>query len=310
MATAFLSQCGFELQRLMDATGFDKLALVRDAANAVCETNESRKTFKTYVNELANMFKYVNREEVDDLSLRKKNAITAISGELNKKIKHGDNTDLMVELNKIVNDYVQVVPGDENKPAKQFDISKIDFDLLRKEFAKTKTPRLVLNDLEDIVKQRIEQMLNNNPMRINFYEKYTEIINSYNSEQDRASIEKTFMELMALSQSLDQEQKRYVREGFESDEELSVYDLLFSDNLSKKDIESIKKVSVNLLKKIKGKIAEFDHWTDKQETKAAIDNLIRDTLWAELPECYDEKSITEYRQKIYEYVYTRYKEVA
>ena len=310
LATEFLFQHGFELQKLVDATGFDKLALVRDAANAVCETNESRKTFKTYANELANMFKYVNREEVDDLSLRKKNAITAISGELNKKIKHADNTDLMVELNKIVNDYVQVVPSDENKPAKQFDISKIDFDLLRKEFAKTKTPRLVLNDLEDIVKQRIEQMLDNNPMRINFYEKYTEIINSYNSEQDRASIEKTFMELMALSQSLDQEQKRYVREGFESDEELSVYDLLFSDNLSKKDIESIKKVSVNLLKKIKDKIAEFDHWTDKQETKAAIDNLIRDTLWAELPECYDEKSITEYRQKIYEYVYTRYKEVA
>ena len=153
-------------------------------------------------------------------------------------------------------------------------------------------------------------MLHNNPTRINFYEKYTEIINNYNSEQDRVRIEKTFMELMALSQSLDQEQKRYVREGFESDEELSVYDLLFSDNLSKKDIESIKKVSVNLLKKIKDKIAEFDHWTDKQETKAAIDNLIRDTLWAELPECYDENSITEYRQKIYEYVYTRYKEVA
>lgn len=310
LATEFLSQCGFELHKLMDATGFDKLALVREAANAVCETNESRKTFKTYASELANMFKYVNREEMDDLTLRKKNAIIAISGELNKKIKHADNTDLMVELNKIVNDYVQVVPSDENKPAKQFDISKIDFDLLSKEFAKTKAPRLVLNDLEDLVKQRIERMLNNNPTRINFYEKYTEIINSYNSEQDRASIEKTFMELMALSQSLDQEQKRYVREGFESDEELSVYDLLFSDNLSKKDIESIKKVSVNLLKKIKDKIAEFDHWTDKQETKAAIDNLIRDTLWAELPECYDENSITEYRQKIYEYVYTRYKEVA
>ncbi len=141
----------------MDATGFDKLALVRDAANAVCETNKSRKTFKTYASELANMFKYVNREEMDDLTLRKKNAITAISGELNKKIKHADNTDLMVELNKIVNDYVQVVSSDENKPAKQFDISKIDFDLLRKEFAKTKTPRLALNDLEELVKQKIEQ---------------------------------------------------------------------------------------------------------------------------------------------------------
>ena len=37
---------------------------------------------------------------------------------------------------------------------------------------------------------------------------------------------------------------------------------------------------------------------------------VRDTLWAELPEPYDEVSISVYRQKIYEYVYTRYKDVA
>ena len=41
-----------------------------------------------------------------------------------------------------------------------------------------------------------------------------------------------------------------------------------------------------------------------------MDNLIRDTLWAELPESYDEISISGYRQRIYEYVYTRYPEVA
>lgn len=58
------------------------------------------------------------------------------------------------------------------------------------------------------------------------------------------------------------------------------------------------------------RLAELDHWTDKQETEATIDNLIRDTLWNELPECYDELSISEYRQRIYEYVYTRYKEAA
>ncbi len=66
-------------------------------------------------------------------------------------------------------------------------------------------------------------------------------------------------------------------------------------------------MSASLLHKIKDKISELDHWTDKQETKAAIDNLIRDTLWAELPECYDEVSISMYRQQIYEYIYTRYK---
>ena len=88
------------------------------------------------------------------------------------------------------------------------------------------------------------------------------------------------------------------------------YDLLFSENLSKQDIQKIKQVAVDLLAKVKAKIAELNHWTDKQETKAAVDNLIRDTLWAELPECYSDNSISEYKQKIYEYVYIRYPYVA
>lgn len=113
-----------------------------------------------------------------------------------------------------------------------------------------------------------------------------------------------------IIKDMDQEEQRYVREGFSSDEELSLYDMLFSENLSKQDIQKIKKVAVDLLEKVKAKITELDHWMDKQETKATIDNLIRDTLWAELPEPYDEVSISVYRQKIYEYVYTRYKDVA
>ena len=115
---------------------------------------------------------------------------------------------------------------------------------------------------------------------------------------------------MDLANSMNQEEQRYVREGFASDEELSLYDMLFREDLSKNDIKKLKEVAVTLLQKIKAKISELDHWTDKQETKAAIDNLIRDTLWAQLPECYDEVSISMYRQQIYEYVYTRYKKVA
>lgn len=68
--------------------------------------------------------------------------------------------------------------------------------------------------------------------------------------------------------------------------------------------------AAEFLQKVKSRIAELDHWTDKQETKAAIDNLIRDTLWNGLPERYDELSISGCRQRIYEYVYTRYKDVA
>ena len=111
-----------------------------------------------------------------------------------------------------------------------------------------------------------------------------EIIDAYNSEQDRTTIEKTFMELMALAQDMSAEEQRYVREGFSSDEELSIYDLLFSDNLSKSDIDKIKKLAVELLQKIKERIAQMDHWTDKDETRATVRNLIRDTLYMSIPD--------------------------
>ena len=153
-------------------------------------------------------------------------------------------------------------------------------------------------------------MLFSNPSRINYYDRYQEIIAAYNTEQDRATIERTFMDLVDLTNSMDTEQQRYVREGFFSDEELSLYDMLFQDNLSKQDIKKIKEVAVDLLARIKAKISELDHWTDKQETKAAVDNLIRDVLWKGLPESYDEIQISEYRRHIYEYVYTRYKKSA
>ena len=99
----------------------------------------------------------------------------------------------------------------------------------------------MIKDLEDLLQDRLAKMMSVNPTRVDYYVRYMGIIETYNSEQDRSTIEKTFMELMDLAKSMSEEEQRYVREGFSSDEELSIYDLLFSDNLSKDDITKIKK---------------------------------------------------------------------
>ena len=302
----------YDLQNLIDASGFEKLTQLQAAANAVCGSVEDKKSFTTYASELKRLMKYTDRDDVTGAPRKEYEAIAAIYAELQKKRKHVDTTDLMVEINQIISEYVDVepAPSGDMETGKRFDISEIDFDLLRREFAKSKTKNLILRDLEEVIQQKLDSLLFTNPNRMNYYERYQEIIENYNSEQDRATIEKTFMDLMDLANSMDEEEKRYVREGFSSDEELSMYDMLFRDDLDKGDIKKLKEVSVTLLQKIKAKIAELDHWTDKQETKAEVDNLIRDILWNDLPEAYDEISISAYRQKIYEYVYTRYKGVA
>ncbi len=308
---SFLAEQGFDLQALINADGFQKTKLLLDACDAVCASIETKKTFTTMSSELVRLTKYTDRDDLGADEKKQSDAVAAIHAQLQKKRKHVDTTDLMVEINGIINEYVQVEPAEEGiVPSRQFDISGIDFDLLRREFAKAKRKNLVIRDLEQVIQERINALMLNNPNRINYYEQYQKIIEAYNSEQDRATIEKTFMDLMDLVNGLDQEEQRYVREGFASDEELSLYDMLFRDDLSKSEIKKIKEVSVSLLSKVKEKISQLDHWTDKQETKAVVDTLIRDTLWNELPECYDEISISEYRQRIYEYVYTRYPEVA
>ena len=49
----------------------------------------------------------------------------------------------------------------------------------------------MLMDLYDLIQQRLDPMLKENPRRIDYYERYQKIIEEYNNEQDRANIERT-----------------------------------------------------------------------------------------------------------------------
>ncbi len=305
---SFLNEHEFELKNLIEADNFFKLCLLKEAANAMCETAEIRKTYCTYATTLLKLWKYLDREDISLEMKQQKDAIKAIYKELQKKRKHADITDLSVAINEIVNEHIQidVTIAAESEISRCFDISGINFDLLRQEFAKSKEKNLILKDIQDLLQERIAQMLSQNPTRVNFYEKYQEIIREYNQEQNRVNIEQTFEELMQLSTKLTEEEKRYVREGFENDEQLSMYDLLMKDNLSKGDINKLKKVAVDLLAKIKDLIKTMDHPFDKRETKATLIIAIRDTLWRELPESYSDESINYYRDVVFNYVSQRY----
>ena len=296
------------MQELIDAMSFEKLSLLKKAANLLCDTVETRKSFCTFATTLLRLWKYLDREDITEEMRKKKDALEAIYKELQKKRKHADITNLSVAINDIVNEHLEI-DSDHMMVADggcRFDISGIDFDLLRREFAKREDKNLVLRDIQDLLQERLARLLAENPSRINFYEKYQEIIQAYNQEQNRATIEKTFEELMHLSQSLSEEEKRYVQEGFKSDEELSLYDLLLKDNLSKTEVKKLKDVAIELLAKIKEQLSGMDHPFDKPTTRATLIITIRDVLWQELPESYSEESINYYRDTIYNYVSQRY----
>ena len=53
----------------------------------------------------------------------------------------------------------------------------------------------------------------------------------------------------------------------------------------------------------------MDHWTDKQETRTAVDVLIRNVLYEQIPDSMFNR-LEMYRKAIYEHIYTHYKGVA
>lgn len=305
--TFFFKQKDIYLSDFVEVDGFNRLAKLHEAANAVCDSAESKQTFTAYASELHKLMKYIDRDDISEDTRKTYETIAAIHRELNKKRRDIDTTDLMVTINSIISDHIEVQDSLQHVgEGIRFDISAINFDVLRAEFARVRNKNLLFNDLGDLIQQCLDRMLAANPNRRDYYERYREIIEDYNSEKDRTNIEKTFEALMQLVKDLTDEESRYIREGFTSDDELAIFDLLKRDNPNKADIKKLKGTATEMFSKITEAISKMDHWADKDETTAEIQNLIRDILWRELPESYDDRLIEICRGDVFEYVYTRY----
>jgi len=156
----------------------------------------------------------------------------------------------MQEIRGVIDASLEVTPkGQVNQPTKQYDLSGIDFERLRLEFAKSPYKETAVLTLQERIQARLDRMMAQNPGRINLYKRYQEIIADYNKDKDDTEIQRVFDDLMKLHDSLDQEEQRYIREGFKTEKELAVFDLLSKDktSITKSDIEKIKKVSQELM---------------------------------------------------------------
>ncbi|MBO7410533.1 MAG: type I restriction endonuclease subunit R [Ottowia sp.] len=301
---AFLSDCGFSLGALIAAANFDRLARVKDGADAVSVNDETRKRFGIMARELFKLFKFCERGDIDATAWARRDAIDAIYKLLTKRRDTADTSDIMVQLQQIIDEHIDVCASDD-KSGRRFDISRINFDLLRREFEQVRQKNLLVGDLRKAIEKRLEKALRDNPARADFYKRYQQIIDEYNKEQDRASIEATFEKLMKFSEDLDDEQKRYVREGFTNERQLAVFDMLNKDSLTKDEIAQVKKLARELVDKIQERLAQMTKWREKPETRAEVVTLIRDELYRLPPANYPDEAIAGYRAEIYEYFYAR-----
>ena len=210
--------------------------------------------------------------------------IEAIYKKLTERRDTADVTELLKELHRIVNEAIRThTPGEDQADGLTFDLSQIDMEKLRDEFAKkVQHKATALQDIREIVEQRLAEMLARNPSRMDYQQKYEEIVADYNREKDRVTIEETFRRLIELMDELDAEQRRAVEEGLNEDE-LALFDLLNKDDLGIADRERVKQSSRDLLVAITVRLAGVDRFWEKEQTKAEMKVFILDEVFVTLP---------------------------
>lgn len=278
MARSFLQDQGISLDDVIQKTGFALIAAIARAKEAANQSDETRKGFEVMCREVFRKFKAcltikeVNAHRADH------DALSIVYKKLQEDKEVADISDIMKKLHEVVGKAIVVNEGGRPPEGSTYDISKIDFDKLRKEFEKSPIKNTAVQELKTVIENRLKRLLAENPLRTDFQAHYEEIIAAYNSEKDRATIEATFEALLKFVATLDEEDSRAVREGLDT-ESLVFFDLLKKDDLTADDIKRIKKVAIELLETLKVKIASIHEWRENEATRDGVIVTIKDFLW-------------------------------
>jgi len=306
---AFLIKGGASLDDVINKVGFERNAAIVACKEAANDNDESRKRFEILCREVFKKFKAcVNTKGVNSYRTNR-DAINIIYKSLESDRDQADITDIIRKLHHIVDEAIETQPDRIGDESKVFDISQIDFDLLKKEFERSTTKKSTVQSLKMAVEKRLLRLLQQNPLRTDFQKHYEDIVADYNREKDRVTIEQTFEEILKFIEKLDDEQGRALREGL-NEETLAIYDLLRKPELSKKEIKKIKNISAELLDTLKAEKLKIDHWTEKEASRDAVKTVIHDYLWSDasgLPEStYSEDEVERIAEDVYVHVYRAY----
>lgn len=163
------------------------------------------------------------------------------------------------------------------------DLSGLDFELLERYFLKTKNKNTVVQSLKDKIEKQLRQMVERNPLTVDYYKRYQEIIEEYNRGKDESVIKETFRKLIELVNAYSEEEADTKREGL-TDEQKAIFDILrYGKKLAENEKNQIKKISVELLEELKKDKLKVEQWSEKTETVAAVFTFVNNKLFTLLP---------------------------
>lgn len=282
--TFLQDEVNFDIQELIKADGLHKLAAMEKAVNAVYTNDETKRKFQILAREVFKKYKALQPDKVLNQYAPRKNAIDVIYSAIEDNIESADVADIMRKIQNVVDESIEnMVAEPGHNEEKIIDLSGLNFELLQQYFLKTKNKNTVVQSLKDKIEKQLKQMVERNPLTVDYYKRYQEIIEEYNRGKDEVVIKETFRKLIELVNSYSEEEADTRREGL-TDEQKVIFDILRQGKkLEEKEKNEIKKISIEILEELKKEKLRVDQWADKSVTAAAVFNYVNKTLFEVLP---------------------------
>jgi type I restriction enzyme, R subunit len=283
---------------------FARVGAIKDAANLLMAPEAVRRDFLSKAGLIVALYRAVKPDPAAIEFAGRCGCLAAIADEIRTTVDPPDIGHVLQGIQQLLDESIAAVPftiGD--KKAGFFDLSKIDFEALRKKFDKKKPTNTDLERLKAAVKAQLERMVLLNRTRADYLEKFQELIDGYNAGS--RNIEEIFKELLALSSILTEEQTRHVREKL-SEEELTIFDILTrpGPDLSSEEREEVKRVAKQLLDRLKALLVLG--WRLKIGARAQVRMAIEDALDDGLPRAYSKDLYQTKCTAVFEQVYESY----
>jgi type I restriction enzyme R subunit len=312
-AMAFCAERNVDITAIEAAKGLDKVGLIGDAVDALISPDPLRKQFLAHERLVRTLFQAIKPDPAVLQFYSRIYCLTTIANEIRLRTGSGGPVDIsavMTKMNELLDGSIAadgfiIRANDDGRGI--IDLAKIDFEKLAKRFKQSKKKNIDLEQLKAAIRAQLDKLIRLNKTRTDYLTKFEELIESYNSGS--RTIHQLFEDLVSFSRSLNEEERRHVRENL-SEPELAVFDRLTrpGPDLSEGEREEVKKVARQLLQRVKQTLGF--NWRQTAQGRAQVRLAIEDELDDGLPRAYTPELYQQKCSSVFEHVFEQYGERA
>ncbi len=283
---------------------FGNISLFNKYVDLLLSNDAWRKNFYVYENTVSSLYEACKPEAFEQPPRPLIPVIQYLRGVVDTCIHQADIDDVTKKIAELLDESVVVdnaekfVHEDHKasyeiiQKGKSWDLSKIDFDKLRKEFKQATYKNIEIADMRAFIEEKLRQMIEQNHTRTDFYQKFQEIIDRYNS--GASSTENYHEEMVKFMEGMTEEIERHIRKGLTEDE-LEIFDTIKKEKLTKAEEQKVKLAAKHLIKRLlegHPKVLVQDWWKDGQ-TLLRVKRAVEEVLDQDLPDSYDRVTFKE-----------------